>query len=392
MIRTESSVEVSVVSWLENAFMSASFRVVIRRTLGVVAALSLMVPVATAQESKEEKKAREAREQVERALVRVADTVHSGALPAGGFQIKASAKDAPTAAPADTIEITWKNDFFKAAQGMVHIPFTLSFEGGKSIPNAMSLFVRAAKKGTPPVSPKDKKDAQPSYPSEWMRAADAVAPAAGQPLEVTRRLVLAGGDYDIFVLLAPAPGMQKVKDDVMLKGVAAKFALTVPDYANNELTTSSLILLDKFEGLSTPMTPDMIEVKPYNMGAEIVPARSPVKKKTDELLIFYQVYNAAIDATSLKPDVVVEYEFFVKDGAEEKPAMSTDNKKLVYPPQKYNGSTLPPQFDGNVMPLTPALAVPLNLFAPGNYRVSIKVIDAKATKTITREVLFSLGA
>ena len=33
--------------------------------------------------------------------------------------------------------------------------------------------------------------------------------------------------------------------------------------------------------------------------------------------------------------------------------MSDDGKKLVYPPQKYNAQTLPPQFDGNAMPLTP---------------------------------------
>lgn len=369
--------------------MLASFRVVIRRTLGVVAALSLIAPVALAQESKEEKKARESREQVERAMVRVADAVHAAALPVGGFQIKANAKDAPTAA-ADTLEIKWKNDFFKAAQGMVHVPFTLSFEGGKAIPNALSLYVRAVKKGAPVVSPKDKKDNQPSYAAEWMRTADAVAPAAGQPVEVTRRLVMAGGDYDVYVLLAPAPAAQKVKDDVMLKGVSAKFELKVPDYANNELTTSSLILLDKFEGLTTPMTPDMIEVKPYNMGAEIVPARSSKKKKTDELLIFYQVYNAAVDATSLKPDVVVEYEFLVKKDGEEKQAMSGDGKKLVYPPQKYNASTLPPQFDGNVMPLTPALAIPLGMFTPGDYRVNIKVTDSKATKSISREVLFTI--
>lgn len=370
--------------------MPASFRVVIRRTLGVVAALSLLAPAAMAQETKEEKKARESREQVEKAMVRVADAVHSAALPVGGFQIKANAKDAPTAV-ADTLDIKWRNDFFKAAQGMVHIPFTLSFEGGKSIPNALSLYVRAVKKGGPVVAPKDKKDNQPAYAAEWMRAADAVAPAAGQPVEVTRRLVLAGGDYDVFVLLSPAPAMQKVKDDVMLKGIAAKFELTVPDYANNELTTSSVILLDKFEGLTAPMTADMIEVKPYNMGAEIVPARSAKKKKTDELLIFYQVYNASVDGTSLKPDVVVEDEFLVKKDGAESQALSGDGKKLVYPPQKYNGSTLPPQFDGNVMPLTPALAIPLSMFAPGDYRVNIKITDSKATKSITREVVFSVA-
>lgn len=371
--------------------MSASFRVVVRRTLAVLTALTLIAPAAFAQESKEEKKARESREQVERAMVRAADAIHSGALPVGGFQIKANAKDAPVAAPADTLEVKWKNDFFKAAQGMVHIPFTLSFESGKAIPNALSLYVRAVKKGAPVVSPKDKKDNQPAYAAEWMRAADAVAPAAGQPVEVTRRLVLAGGDYDVYVLLSPAPALQKVKDDVMLKGVSAKFELKVPDYANNELTTSSLILLDKFEGLTTPMTPDMIEVKPYNMGAEIVPARSPKKKKTDELLIFYQVYNAAVDGTSLKPDVIVEYDFLVKKDGAESSATSSDGKKLVYPPQKYNGSTLPPQFDGNVMPLTPALAIPLSMFAPGDYRVNIKITDSKATKTITREIQFSVA-
>lgn len=370
--------------------MSVSFRVVIRRTLGVVAALSLIVPAAFAQESKEEKKARESREQVEKAMSRAADAVHSGALPVGGFQIKANAKDAPTASPADTLEIKWKNDFFKAAQGMVHIPFTVSFEGGKSIPNALSLYVRAVKKGGPVVNPKDKKDNQPAYPAEWLRTADAVAPSPGAPLEVTRRLVLAGGDYDVYVILAAAPAVQKVKDDTMLKGVSAKFDLKVPDYANNELTTSSLILLDKFEGLTTPPTPDMIEVKPYNMGAEIVPARSDKRKKTQELLIFYQVYNASVDATSLKPDVTVEYEFLVKKDGAESAAMSGDGKKLVYPVQKYNASTLPPQFDGNVMPLTPALAIPLSLFASGDYHVKIKVTDTKANKTIDREIYFSV--
>ena len=158
--------------------MSASFRVVIRRTLRASSRRcrsSLLWPWPRA---KEEKKAAESREQVERAMVRVADARARRRPCRRRVPDQGQRQGRPDGrSTADTVEVTWRNDFFKAAQGKVHMPFTLELRGRQvRFANALSLYVRAVKKGDRRVPPRTRRTTsrrtRPSgcaRPTPWRR-------------------------------------------------------------------------------------------------------------------------------------------------------------------------------------------------------------------------------
>lgn len=359
------------------------------RTVRSVALLAVAAMVSSASafaQTKEEKKAQEAKQQSVRTLLRAADNLHAAQLPEGAYTIKANAKnDAQPAGDAGTV--TLRHHSFKATEGKVFIPFTVSFDP-KVVASNVALYVRAVPKGTAVAKDREKSP----YPFEQDFTGDAVSPAAGKPAEITRRLLASPGPHDVYVVIQPAPGAEPLKGDAMVKGIAKKFEIDVPDYFNGELTTSDVLLFDKAEAFKEAPTQETFVNKPYSVtGLDAVPALDNELKPTDELLVFYQVYNPTLE--NKKPDVIVEYEFLRKDADGEKPAMSEDGKKLVYNAQKYNAQTLPAQWDGEAgYQIVPALAIPLNMFPAGDYKVNIKITDNKAQKSITRTVDFKVVA
>jgi hypothetical protein len=117
---------------------------------------------------------------------------------------------------------------------------------------------------------------------------------------------------------------------------------------------------------------------------EIIPAADNSFAKSDELQTFLLIYNARTDKDN-KPDVSVEFNFYVKQGAEEKFFNKTN-------PQNLNAQTLPPGFDFAAgHQLQAGQAVPLASFPEGEYRLEIKVTDKLAQKTVTRDVAFKVG-
>jgi hypothetical protein len=369
---------------VEIAFMPFSIRAAVGAVLVPLVAGVLAVP-ALAQ-TKEEKKAADAKIQVERLVLRVVDAVMTGKTAAGGYTIKANGKDDPVASPADAVDLTWRHDVFKAVQGKIFVPFTISYEAGKSLPNNVTLYVRVVPKGGGLTKDREKSP----YEFEQVFTGDAVAPAAGKPVELTRRIVVSPGDHDVYVVVQPSAGAEPVKNDVMIKGVVRKFDLSLPDLWTSEFTTSSMLLIDKIEPLKEPPTQDTIVFKPYTFtGADMVLARDNEFKKTEEMTLYFHVYNPVFE--NKRPDITIDYEFLKKDADGEKPAMTEDGKKLVYNPQKFNAQTLPANWDPDMgFQVAPGFAIPLNLFPLGEYRINIKITDNKAQKTITRDVVFKI--
>jgi hypothetical protein len=166
-----------------------------------------------------------------------------------------------------------------------------------------------------------------------------------------------------------------------------KQPVTVPDFWTNELTTSSMIVADRVEPLTAPLTREQQVERPYAFGTtQIVPASDMKFTKKEELSIVFMVYNPAIDETNKKPDVVVEYSFHQKTGDAEKFFNKTS-------PQNFNAQTLPPQFDMALgHQLVAGQSVPLGSFPEGDYRLEIKITDKAAAKTVTRDVNFAVTA
>lgn len=299
------------------------------------------------------------------------------------------------------IPIAVQTDFLKAQAGRVWVPLTLTFDSSKTAGGPVTLYLRVTPRGmtAPPppavepaaANPKDakkkndkNKDAKaappapagPSYPYEDVAFPDLKA-APGQPLRIQRGIGVPAGSYDLYVVLkerAPGGKMGLVKQP-----------LDVPNYATGDLATSTIILAQHVNQLTAPIPPDQQSEHPYAFGqTEIVVTPERKFKKSDELIVLFQIYNANI-AADKKFSLEATYTFYKQDAGGEKRFNATE-------PQPLNNDTMPPGFD----PTSPnssiqaGQGIPLQSFPEGTYRLEIKVTDKQSTKTLTQNATFTV--
>jgi hypothetical protein len=307
--------------------------------------------------------------------------------------------DLASGKPAQSaLTVKWEsNHFIKALAEKTYVPFTLIFEPAVTAPS-VGVYLRVMKKGAapepPPAEPKKKdkdKNVEPAsqYPFEDLFFVDSPTPVAGQPQRIRRAFAVAPGEYDVYVAVkerATAAGVAASDKDkaaaAALKLGVVKQALTVPDLAS-DLSTSSIIVAEKVDVLSAPLPNDQQANNPYTFGPmKITPAASNAFSKKGELSIIFWIYGAGLEATTKKPDVLIEFKFNKKSGD----AYEYFNKTE---PQQLNAQTLPPQFDlaaGHQLP--GSLAVPLASFPEGDYRLDIELTDKASGKSLKRDVTF----
>jgi hypothetical protein len=296
-------------------------------------------------------------------------------------------------APND-LDLKWvREDLLKAQGNKQYLPFSVMVDPSKVSGGKVSVYWRVVAKNeaaaAAPADGKkdDKKDDKNKKPEYAYEDINTIALTGGQagPTRISRSFTVAPGDYDVFVVVkepnpdkapknAPAPKVSLIKQPV-----------TVPDLWNDELNTSSVIVAERIDPLPAPLTPQQQAERPYALGAmEIVPALDTKFTKQSELSTFLLIYNAKTDSAN-KPDVAVEYSFYVKADGAEKFFNKTN-------PQNLNAQTLPPQFDFAAgHQLQSGQAVPLASFPEGDYRLEIKITDKIASKSLTREVNFSVS-
>ncbi len=300
-------------------------------------------------------------------------------------------------APASEIPIGWISHFLKGREHTSYVPYVLTIEPGKLAAASLALYLRAVPKETTTAALTDgqsarkddkkiQKDAESVYPFEDFHIVDLRTPPSGQPHRVSRALAVPPGEYDVYVAVrerASATAAAKAPAPAAPKMGLVKQALTVPDFWNGELTTSSIILVDRMEPLGAPIPSEQQAEHPYALGtAEVTPALDTQFKKSEELSVIFYIYNPALDANK-KPNLLVEYGF-------QKTDKSGPLRKT--PPQEFNGQTLPPQFDlAAGHQIGAGQAVPLASFSEGEYRLEIVVKDNTSGKSITRELTFTVA-
>jgi len=357
----------------------------IRRVLALVAVFTLAVgalPIAAQkndnknQQNQQPKRSKTEQQDVDLS-VGLVDRVIGGQMPA----------------PTD-YTLTWEsNHFTKGAEGQTYVPFTVVVDkalAGKQV----AYYMRVVEKGTPPPAApdpkaKDSKDnknvpARPSY--AWERISFTQVPDSGK---MSRAVVLKPGEYEAYITLKEK-STTEIKD--LAKAPPPKMAfikreITVPDYNGADLKMSTPILASTVEPLTAPLTPAQMEENPYGVfGAmKIVPSPDGKFSKAGEFSIVFFVYGAG-DAGGGKPNVTLEYSFYVKQGEGEKYFNKTA-------PQELNGTTLAPDFNVAAGHQVPGmLSIPLASFPAGDYRLEIKVTDKAANKTITQSVAFTVAA
>ena len=334
-------------------------------------------------------------------------------------------------APND-LSLAWvREDFLKAQGNKQYVPFTVSIDASKLAPNAtaVALYWRVvAKDGAPEPAAttgqkndKKDKDKKKDYAYEDITfvpitvqtppqatttatttttgktttttATTTITPggtasAAGTNgvMRVARSFTVPAGTYDVY-LVAKEPTPEKPpKNAPPPKTSAIKQTVTVPDFWNGELATSTVIVAQRIDPLPAPLTPQQQADRPYALGTmEIAPVYDLKFKKMSELSTFMLIYNPKTDSAN-KPDVVVEYNFYQKPAGQPEKFFNKTN------PQNLNAQTLPPQFDlAAGHQLQSGQAVPLASFPEGDYRLEIKVTDKIANKTLTRDVNFSVN-
>jgi hypothetical protein len=357
---------------------------VIRRRTAAVAVLVALVFGAgvVAQKKDEPKKQDEAQKKEILSVVKVVDDVAAG-----------------QPAPND-LSVAWaREDFLKAQGNKEYVPFTVTIDPSKVGGGNVALYWRVVSKNgaaasepaaAPGAKKDDKKDSKDKdkdkKKSDYAYEDITFVPVtpAQNPMRISRSFTVPAGAYDVFVVAkeptptqknAPAPKMSVLKNEV-----------TVPDFWNGELATSSVIIAQRIDPLPAPLTPQQQSDRPYALGSmEIVPAPDTKFTKKSELSTFMLIYNPKTD-TANKPDVMVEYNFYTKPAGAEKKFFNKTQ------PQNLNAQTLPPQFDlAAGHQLQTGQAVPLASFPEGDYLLEIKVTDKIANKSLTREVNFTVS-
>jgi uncharacterized cupredoxin-like copper-binding protein len=330
-----------------------------RRLIALVATLAFAVAgsAAHAQEAaKQDNKKRSKQEQQEiEQLVKTVDAVMAG-----------------QPAPSD-VQMTLTPFFLKSQEQRTFVPFVLDVKGAPAADAAM--YVRVVNPSAQP-DPKTKKV---EYPWDDIHFIPASALASGK---VNRVFMAAPGTYDVYVAIKERIPEKAQKNQVAKVGML-KTQLTVPDYWNSELSTSSIIVTDKVNVLNAPVSADEGRERPFVFGTqELVPASDMEFKKSEQLATFFQVYNAALGPDG-KPNLVMEYNFHRKEGGEEKFFNKTN-------PQTVNASVLPPTFDPAKFPVPGGIEVPLTSFPEGDYRLEIKISDKASGKTLTKDINFTV--
>lgn len=168
------------------------------------------------------------------------------------------------------------------------------------------------------------------------------------------------------------PGRYRV--DVIVRDIqsgAAGFrqvGFVVPEFPTDRLSTSSIVLAAKLENMESGAA-----IGPFSIGTtKVIPNLSGVFRRNQPVGIYLQVYNAAIDQTTLRPAADAEY-VLLKNGKEV--------SKHVEDWRQINDA-------GQRLTLTRLIdSRPL---VPGEYQVQIRIRDHVSGQTITPSATFTI--
>jgi hypothetical protein len=310
--------------------------------------------------------------------------------------------------PSD-FRLQWQNDFVKAQRG-TFVPFTLTIEASQLNRRLALVYVRATRRSTVLTSAKPARNSRSGKGEpERDRGADEGAypvdaifpvelPASGSA-RISRGFSIMPGEYDVFVVMRervdPASPRSRPKASVHRQ------PLSVPDFRTGELTTSSVMLADRLNVLSEPVPADRLAERPYAIGRnEITPAQDRRFGRDEELIVVFLVYNPMV-TPERQFDVTVEYHFFrkVAGAAVQSPSGAHPPERVGEEyfnrtdPQRFNPALMGAAFDPTSgEPMMAGQVVPLAGFETGEYRLDVQVTDLLSGKTISRDVLFTVGS
>jgi hypothetical protein len=316
--------------------------------------------------------------------------------------------------PSD-FRVRWQNDFVKAQRG-TFVPFTLTIDASQLSRRAALVYVRATRRSmlsaidkparSNAASRSGRGDADRDRAAEEAEyPVDAIFPVelpAGEMPRISRGFSVSPGEYDVFVVMRERvdPASPRVRP----KASVLRQPLSVPEFRTGELTTSSVMLADRLTVLTEPVPADRLAERPYAIGRnEITPAADRRFGRNEELIVVFLVYNPMVTAER-QFDVRVEYHFFRKGAAPGAPPSGAGTGP--HPPgragEEYFNRTDPQRFNPALMgaaydpatgdPVMAGQVVPLAGFEVGEYRLDVQITDLLSGKSISRDVVFTVGS
>ena len=154
-------------------------------------------------------------------------------------------------------------------------------------------------------------------------------------------------------------------------------AIRIPTFDDNTLSTSSLIISDKIEKVSTK---DIGKGQFVVGSTKLRPSVSESFRKSDRMGIYLQVYNLGTDDKTHKPSATIEYDV-LKENAQT-PAARTSVFQTSEKAEEIKGAS------GQQLTLEKVL--PLESLEPGKYKLTVKVTDHITNKSITPTASFTV--
>src|SRR4051812_8602035 len=231
---------------------------------GLASALVLSVGIF----AQTDKKAEDALKKEAQALSKLGDAALAGLVGANDFNV------------------AWvREDFLKGPKDKEFVPFTITLDPTKASAENLALYWRVIPAGAAAPAADGKKNDKQAKPV-WESVTLVPVAGAQNPMRLSRSFVAPAGSYDVFVVAKELPG-DKAPKNTMPKTVVLKQTVNVPDFWNNELTTSSVIIADRIDPLPAPLSQSQLTERPYAaLGVmEIFPAPSSKLSKKSELSV-----------------------------------------------------------------------------------------------------------
>ncbi len=172
--------------------------------------------------------------------------------------------------------------------------------------------------------------------------------------------------------VALAPGRYRV--DIIVRDITSGATgvrhqgFEVPKYDPTKLSTSTLVLATKLEGLG-----DQPAVGMFAIGnVKVIPNVSGTFRRGSPVGVYMQIYNAGIDQTTLRPSVDVEY------------ALMKDGKELGKQAEDWRGNSESGQR------LTLSKLINSTGLAPGDYAVEVRVRDHVSGQSLVQSAKFAI--
>lgn len=168
------------------------------------------------------------------------------------------------------------------------------------------------------------------------------------------------------------PGRYRV--DVVVRDIESgaygvkHVGFVVPEFPPDRLSASSIILAAKLENMERGAA-----ITPFVIGTtKVIPNLSAVYRRSEPVGIYLQIYNAAIDQTTLRPAADAEY-VLLKDGKE--------LRKQVEDWRQINDAG---------QRLTLSRLIDTRVLEPGEYQIQIRIRDHVSGQTITPSATFTI--